>query len=164
MAGSVNKVILLGNLGQDPDIRTMQNGKKVCTFSLATSDSWKDKETGEKKEKTEWHRVVVFNEGLIGVVESYIKKGTKLYLEGSLQTRKWTDDKGVEKYTTEIVIQGYGGRIDIVSAKSNNKELSQDQGISETNDDPKKEIDSKDSKEKNIDDKSDNLNEEDIPF
>ena len=164
MAGSVNKVILLGNLGQDPDIRTMQNGKKVCTFSLATSDSWKDKETGEKKEKTEWHRVVVFNEGLIGVVESYIKKGTKLYLEGALQTRKWTDDKGVEKYTTEVVIQGYGGRIDIVSAKSNNKELSQDQGISETNDDPKKEIDSKDSKEKNIDDKSDNLNEEDIPF
>jgi len=164
MAGSVNKVILLGNLGQDPDIRTMQNGKKVCTFSLATSDSWKDKETGEKKEKTEWHRVVVFNEGLIGVVESYIKKGTKLYLEGSLQTRKWTDDKGVEKYTTEIVIQGYGGRIDIVSAKSNNKELSQDQDISETNGDPKKEIDSKDSKEKNIDDKSDNLNEEDIPF
>tara|TARA_B100000378_G_scaffold229164_1_gene193707 strand:+ start:63 stop:557 length:495 start_codon:yes stop_codon:yes gene_type:complete len=164
MAGSVNKVILLGNLGQDPDIRTMQNGKKVCTFSLATSDSWKDKETGEKKEKTEWHRVVVFNEGLIGVVESYIKKGTKLYLEGSLQTRKWTDDKGVEKYTTEIVIQGYGGRIDIVSAKSNNQELSQDQDISETNTDPKKEIDSKDSKEKNIDDKSDNLNEEDIPF
>ncbi len=164
MAGSVNKVILLGNLGQDPDIRTMQNGKKVCTFSLATSDSWKDKETGEKKEKTEWHRVVVFNEGLIGVVESYIKKGTKLYLEGSLQTRKWTDDKGVEKYTTEIVIQGYGGRIDIVSAKSNNQELSQDQDISETNGDPKKEIDSKDSKEKNIDDKSDNLNEEDIPF
>ena len=164
MAGSVNKVILLGNLGQDPDIRTMQNGKKVCTFSLATSDSWKDKETGEKKEKTEWHRVVVFNEGLIGVVESYIKKGTKLYLEGSLQTRKWTDDKGVEKYTTEIVIQGYGGRIDIVSAKGNNQELSQDQDTSETNGDPKKEIDSKDSKEKNIDDKSDNLNEEDIPF
>ncbi len=164
MAGSVNKVILLGNLGQDPDIRTMQNGKKVCTFSLATSDSWKDKETGEKKEKTEWHRVVVFNEGLIGVVESYIKKGTKLYLEGALQTRKWTDDKGVEKYTTEVVIQGYGGRIDIVSAKGNNQELSQDQDISETNGDPKKEIDSKDSKEKNIDDKSDNLNEEDIPF
>ena len=164
MAGSVNKVILLGNLGQDPDIRTMQSGKKVCTFSLATSDSWKDKDTGEKKEKTEWHRVVVFNEGLIGVVESYIKKGTKLYVEGSLQTRKWTDDKGVEKYTTEIVIQGYGGRIDIVSAKGNNQELSQDQDTSETNGDPKKEIDSKDSKEKKIDDKSDNLNEEDIPF
>ena len=164
MAGSVNKVILLGNIGQDPDIRTMQNGKKVCTFSLATSDSWKDKETGEKKEKTEWHRVVVFNEGLIGVVENYIKKGSKLYIEGSLQTRKWTDDKGVEKYTTEIVIQGYGGRIDIVSSKGNNEEFSQDQDISETNGDLKKEIDSKENKEKSIDDKSDNLNEEDIPF
>jgi len=164
MPGSVNKVILLGNLGQDPDIRTMQNGKKVCTFSLATSDSWKDKETGEKKEKTEWHRIVVFNEGLVGVVENYIKKGTKLYVEGSLQTRKWTDDKGVEKYTTEIVIQGYGGRIDIVSAKNNNQELSQDRDIAETNSNPKKEIDSKESKEKSIDDKSDNLNEEDIPF
>ena len=160
MAGSVNKVNLLGNLGQDPDIRTMQNGKKVCTFSLATSDSWKDKETGEKKEKTEWHRVVVFNEGLIGVVESYIKKGTKIYLEGSLQTRKWTDDKGTEKYTTEVVIQGYGGRIDIVSAKSNDQGLSQEKDIIETNVDPKKKSDSKES----INDKSDNLNEEDIPF
>ena len=164
MAGSVNKVILLGNLGQDPDIRTMQNGKKVCTFSLATSDSWKDKETGEKKEKTEWHRVVVFNEGLVSVVENYIKKGTKLYIEGSLQTRKWTDDKGIEKYTTEIIIQGYGGRIDIVSSKSNNQELSQNQDFSEKDDVSKKEIDSKENKEKSIDDKSDNLNEEDIPF
>ena len=164
MAGSVNKVILLGNLGQDPDIRSMQNGKKVCTFSIATSDSWKDKETGEKKEKTEWHRVVVFNEGLIGVVENYIKKGTKVYVEGSLQTRKWTDDKGTEKYTTEIVIQGYGGRIDIVSAKGNNQELSQDQKTSESNVDSVKEIDSNKNKEKSIDDKSDNLNEEDIPF
>ena len=131
MPGSVNKVILLGNLGQDPDVRTMQNGKKVCTFSVATSDSWKDKDTGEKKEKTEWHRVVVFNEGLVGVVENYIKKGTKVYVEGSLQTRKWTDDKGTEKYTTEIIIQGYGGRIDIVSAKGSNQELSEDKDISE---------------------------------
>ena len=164
MAGSVNKVILLGNLGQDPDVRTMQNGKKVCTFSIATSDSWKDKETGEKKEKTEWHRVVVFNEGLIGVVENYIKKGTKLYIEGSLQTRKWTDDKGIEKYTTEIVIQGYGGRIDIVSAKANNQEQSENQDVLENNDIAKKAIDSKDNKEQSIDDKSDNLKEEDIPF
>ena len=160
MAGSVNKVILLGNLGRDPDIRTMQNGKKVCSFSIATSDSWKDKETGEKKEKTEWHRVVVFNEGLVGIVENYIKKGTKIYLEGSLQTRKWTDDKGTEKYTTEVVIQGYGGRIDIVSAKNNDQGLSQEKDIIETNVDPKKKSDSKES----INDKSDNLNEEDIPF
>jgi len=164
MAGSVNKVILLGNLGQDPDIRTMQNGKKVCTFSIATSNSWKDKETGEKKEKTEWHRVVVFNEGLVGVVENYIKKGTKLYIEGSLQTRKWTDDSGTEKYTTEVVIQGYGGRIDIVSAKGNNQEQSENQDVLENNDVAKKAIDSKDKKEQSIDDKSDNLNEEDIPF
>ena len=165
MAGSVNKVILLGNLGQDPDIRTMQNGKKVCTFSIATSDSWKDKETGEKKEKTEWHRVVVFNEGLIGVVENYIKKGTKLYIEGALQTRKWTDDKGIEKYTTEIVIQGYGGRIDIVSAKGNNQELSQDQDVSENADVSNKETVSKENIKKNTDDKSDtSIDEEDIPF
>tara|TARA_B100001245_G_C22730925_1_gene354830 strand:+ start:255 stop:749 length:495 start_codon:yes stop_codon:yes gene_type:complete len=164
MAGSVNKVILLGNLGQDPDIRTMQNGKKVCTFSIATSNSWKDKDTGEKKEKTEWHRVVVFNEGLVGVVENYIKKGTKLYIEGSLQTRKWTDDSGTEKYTTEIVIQGYGGRIDIVSAKGNNQEQSENQDVLENKDVAKKAIDSKDNKEQSIDDKSDNLNEEDIPF
>ena len=165
MAGSVNKVILLGNLGQDPDVRTMQNGKKVCTFSIATSDSWKDKETGEKKEKTEWHRVVVFNEGLIGVVENYIKKGTKLYIEGSLQTRKWTDDKGIEKYTTEIVIQGYGGRIDIVSAKGNNQELSQDQDVSESADVSNKETVSKENTKTNTDDKSDtSIDEEDIPF
>ena len=164
MAGSVNKVILLGNLGQDPDIRTMQSGKKVATMSLATSDSWKDKDTGEKKEKTEWHRIVVFNEGLIGVVENYIKKGTKLYIEGALQTRKWTDDAGTEKYTTEIVIQGYGGRIDIVSAKGNNQEHLESQDIADNNDASEKKIDSKDDKEKTTDDKSDNLNEEDIPF
>ena len=159
MAGSVNKVILLGNLGQDPDVRTMQSGKKI-----ATSDSWKDKDTGEKKEKTEWHRIVVFNEGLVGVVENYIKKGTKLYIEGALQTRKWTDDSGTEKYTTEVVIQGYGGRIDIVSAKGNNQEHIESQDIADSNDASEKKKDSKDNKEKTIDDKSDNLNEEDIPF
>ncbi|MBH71607.1 MAG: Single-stranded DNA-binding protein [Alphaproteobacteria bacterium MarineAlpha6_Bin6] len=162
MPGSVNKVILLGNLGQDPDVRTMQNGKKVCTFSVATSDSWKDKDTGEKKEKTEWHRVVVFNEGLVGVVENYIKKGTKVYVEGSLQTRKWTDDKGTEKYTTEIIIQGYGGRIDIVSAKGSNQELSEDKDISENNDTSNKKVAPDENKDV-LDDKSD-LNEEDIPF
>ena len=164
MAGSVNKVILLGNLGRDPDIRTMQNGKKVCSFSMATSDSWKDKETGEKKEKTEWHRVVVFNEGLVGVVENYVKKGTKLYIEGSLQTRKWTDDSGNEKYTTEIVIQGYGGRIDILSSKGSNQELTEEPKNLKNDDSSKKSIDAKENKEKDIDDKSDNLNDEDIPF
>ena len=164
MAGSVNKVILLGNIGQDPDVRTMQSGKKIATMSLATSDSWKDKETGEKKEKTEWHRIVVFNEGLVGVVENYIKKGTKLYIEGALQTRKWTDDSGTEKYTTEVVIQGFGGRIDIVSAKGNNQEHLESQDKADSKYPSEKKIDSKDDKEKTIDDKSDNLNEEDIPF
>ena len=123
MPGSVNKVILVGNLGRDPDVRTMQNGKKVCTLSLATTDSWKDKETGEKKDKTEWHRIVVFNDGLVGVLENYLKKGAKIYVEGSLQTRKWTDDSGTEKYTTEVVVQGFGGRIDFLDGKNSNNDF-----------------------------------------
>ena len=164
MSGSLNKVMLIGRLGQDPEVRSTQDGRSLCTFSLATSENWNDKNTGEKREKTEWHRVVVFNEGLVGVVENYIKKGTKLYIEGSLQTRKWTDDSGTEKYTTEVVIQGYGGRIDIASAKGNNQEQSENQDVLESNDVAKKPIDSKDNKEQSIDDKSDNLNEEDIPF
>ena len=164
MAGSLNKVLLIGRLGADPEIKQMVNGKSVARLSLATSQTWKDKNSGEKKEKTEWHRIVVFNEGLIGVVENYIKKGTKLYIEGALQTRKWTDDAGTEKYTTEILIQGYGGRIDIVSAKGNNQEHLESQDIADNNDASEKKIDSKDDKEKTTDDKSDNLNEEDIPF
>ena len=130
MAGSVNKVILLGNLGQDPDIRTMQNGKKVCTFSVATSDSWKDKETGEKKEKTEWHRVVIFNEGLVKVVQQYVKKGAQVYIEGQLVTRKWKDEKaGIEKYTTEIVLQGFNSAFKILSSKNNQIESLQDNNV-----------------------------------
>ena len=108
MAGSVNKVILVGNLGNDPEIRTFGNGGKVANFSLATSESWRDKQSGEKREKTEWHRVAVFGEGLVGVVERYVKKGSKLYIEGKLQTRKWQDRDGNDKYTTEIVLQGPG--------------------------------------------------------
>ena len=164
MAGSVNKVILLGNLGIDPDVRTMQNGKKVCNLSIATSDSWKDKETGEKKDKTEWHRVVVFNEGLIGVIEQYIKKGTKLYIEGSLQTRKWTDDSGTEKYTTEVLVQGYGGRIDIVSAKGNNQEIPDNSSNVSDNNETKKEVEVTNEDNKNDDSKSKNIDDEDIPF
>ena len=164
MAGSVNKVILLGNVGQDPDIRTMQNGKKVCNLSIATSDTWKDKESGEKKEKTEWHRVVVFNEGLVGIVEQYIKKGAKLYIEGSLQTRKWTDDAGNEKYTTEVVLQNYNGRIDMIGGKNTNQDTSYD-GDAIKNDsiktkDEKVLEDAKD----NVEEKSNNADEEDIPF
>ena len=111
MAGSVNKVILVGNVGKDPEIRRTQDGRPIANLSLATSESWRDKATGEKKEKTEWHRVVIFNENLCKVVEQYVKKGSKLYIEGALQTRKWTDQSGAEKYSTEIVLQGFNGSL-----------------------------------------------------
>lgn len=114
---SINKVILVGNLGQDPEIRSTQDGKEIANFSIATSDSWKDKNSGEKKEKTEWHRIVIFSQGLVGIVKNYVKKGTKLYIEGSLQTRKWTDKDGVEKYTTEIVLQNYNSTLQILDSK-----------------------------------------------
>ncbi len=117
MAGSVNKVILIGNLGKDPEIRTMQNGGKVANLSLATSESWKDKSTGEKKEKTEWHRVVIFG-NLADIAERYLKKGSKVYVSGSLQTRKWTDKDGAEKYSTEVVLQGFGGELTMLDGKS----------------------------------------------
>jgi single-strand DNA-binding protein len=111
MAGSVNKVILVGNLGKDPEVRRMQNGNPVVNLSVATSESWRDKTTGEKKEKTEWHRVVIFSEGLAKVAEQYLKKGAKVYLEGQLQTRKYTDAQGVEKYSTEVVLQGFNSNL-----------------------------------------------------
>jgi single-strand DNA-binding protein len=111
MAGSVNKVILVGNLGKDPEVRRMQNGNPVVNLSVATSESWRDKATGERKEKTEWHRVVIFSEGLAKVAEQYLKKGAKVYIEGALQTRKWTDQSGVEKYSTEVVLQGFNSNL-----------------------------------------------------
>jgi single-strand DNA-binding protein len=111
MAGSVNKVILVGNLGKDPEIRSFQNGGKVANFSIATSESWKDKNTGEKREKTDWHNVAIFNEGLVRVAEQYLRKGSKVYIEGQLQTRKWTDQSGADKYTTEVVLQNYNGTL-----------------------------------------------------
>src|SRR5581483_1781296 len=107
MAGSVNKVILVGNLGKDPEIRRTQDGRPIANLSIATSESWRDKNTGERKEKTEWHRVVIFSEGLCKIAEQYLKKGSKVYLEGQLQTRKYTDKEGVEKYSTEVVLQGF---------------------------------------------------------
>ena len=107
MAGSVNKVILVGNLGRDPESRSFQNGGKVVNLRIATSEQWKDRNTGERKEKTEWHSVAIFNEGLANVAEKYLRKGSKVYIEGALQTRKWTDQAGVEKYSTEIVLQGF---------------------------------------------------------
>ena len=114
---SVNKAIILGNVGDDPKIKTMQNGNEVANFSIATTDTWKDKQTGEKKEKTEWHRIVVFSSGLVGIIKSYVKKGSKLYIEGSLQTREWTDKNTNEKkYITEIVLQGYGCSLQLLDS------------------------------------------------
>ncbi|HFB55339.1 MAG TPA: single-stranded DNA-binding protein [Hellea balneolensis] len=118
MAGSVNKVILVGNLGSDPEVRSLNNGGKVCNFSLATSESWKDKATGERREKTEWHRVVIFGDGLVRVCENYLKKGSKVYVEGALQTRKWQDRDGNDKYTTEIVLQGFGGTLTMLDSRN----------------------------------------------
>jgi len=112
---SINKVILVGNLGQDPEIRSTQDGREIANFSLATSESWKDKNTGEKKDKTEWHRVVIFSQGLVGIAKNYLKKGTKIYLEGSLQTRKWTDDQGIEHFATEVVLQNYNSNLQILT-------------------------------------------------
>jgi len=111
MAGSVNKVILVGNLGKDPEIRRTQDGRPIANLSVATSETWRDKATGERKEKTEWHRVVIFNEGLCKVAEQYLKKGAKVYIEGALQTRKWTDQSGAEKYSTEVVLQGFNSTL-----------------------------------------------------
>ena len=116
MAGSVNKVILIGNLGRDPEVRTMQNGGKVANLSLATSENWKDKQTGERKEKTEWHRVVIFGQ-LADIAERYLKKGSKVYVCGQLQTRKWTDQSGQEKYTTEVVLQGFNSELTMLDGK-----------------------------------------------
>lgn len=124
---SINKVILVGNVGQDPEIRSTQDGREIANFSLATSESWKDKNSGEKREKTEWHRIVVFSQGLVGVIKNYIKKGTKLYIEGSLQTRKWTDNQGVEKYTTEIVLQNFNSTLQILDSKGGNSSSSYQQ-------------------------------------
>ena len=111
MAGSLNKVMLIGNLGADPEIRTFNNGGKVANLRIATSEQWKDKATGERKEKTEWHTVAIFSEGLVSVVERYLKKGSKVFVEGKLQTRKWQDQNGQDRYSTEIVIQGLGGTL-----------------------------------------------------
>ena len=119
MAGSLNKVLLIGRLGADPEIKQMVNGKSVARLSLATSNTWKDKNTGEKKEKTEWHRVVIFNEGLVNVVQQYVKKGAQVYIEGQLTTRKWKDEKsGFDRYSTEIVLQGFNSSFKILSSKN----------------------------------------------
>jgi len=118
MAGSVNKVILVGNLGRDPEVRSTQDGTKVANLSLATSESWRDRNTGERRERTEWHRVVIFNERLAEVAEKYLRKGSKIYVEGQLQTRKWTDQSGQERYTTEVVLQRFRGELTMLDSRA----------------------------------------------
>ena len=117
MAGSVNKVILIGNLGRDPEVRSFQNGGKVCNLRIATSETWKDRNTGERREKTEWHSVAIFQEGLVRIAEQYLKKGSKVYIEGQLQTRKWQDQSGADRYSTEVVLQGFGGTLTMLDGR-----------------------------------------------
>jgi single-strand DNA-binding protein len=131
MAGSVNKVIIVGNLGKDPEIRHTQDGRPICNLTVATSESWRDKSSGERKEKTEWHRVVIFSEPLCKIAEQYLKKGAKVYLEGALQTRKWTDQSGVEKYSTEVVLQGFNGILTMLDGKSGGGQDEPTQSISQ---------------------------------
>ena len=155
MSGSINKVILVGNLGRDPEIRAMQNGDKIVQLSIATSDRWKDKSSGEQREKTEWHRVVIFNEGIGRIAEQYLKKGSTVYIEGQLQTRKWTDQSGQEKYTTEIVLQRYRGELTLLGSRSNSNEINEVTS-DEINQDNKKTDD--------ILNSDDIINDDDIPF
>ena len=149
MAGSINKVILVGNIGQEPQVRTMQSGQKVVSFSLATSDRWRDRQTGEQKEQTEWHRVVIFNPSLVEVAERLLQKGTKLYLEGSLRTRKWQNQQGVDTFTTEVVLNPYAGQMVILSGAKTSDASSE--GSSAASSAPREEV--------NIEDIAD-----DIPF
>ena len=148
MAGSLNKVLLIGRLGADPEIKQMVNGKSVARFSLATSNTWKDKNTGEKKEKTEWHRVVIFNEGLANVVKQYLKKGSQVYIEGQLSTRKWRDEKaGQDKYSTEVVLQGFNSSLTMLGGKSAGQD-----NFSQTSNDSALPDDSSVSSNKDLDD------------
>lgn len=139
MAGSVNKVTLLGNLGRAPDVRSSNDGSKIVTLSIATSESWKDRNSGERKEKTEWHRVVIFNEKLAEIAEKYLNKGSKVYVEGQLQTRKWTDASGTEKYTTEVVLSRFRGELTLLDSKGSggdgNESLNLPNHFDELNDD-----------------------------
>lgn len=117
MAGSLNKVMLIGNLGRDPEVRSFQNGGKVCNLRIATSETWKDRNTGERRERTEWHSVAIFNEGLVRVAEQYLRKGSKVYIEGQLQTRKWQDQSGQDRYSTEVVLQGFGSTLTMLDGR-----------------------------------------------
>ena len=136
MAGSVNKVILVGNLGADPEIRNMQDGRPVCNLRIATSETWRDKSSGERRERTEWHRVVIFNEGLCRVAEQYLKKGSKVYVEGQLQTRKWQDQSGQDRYSTEVVLQGFNSTLTMLDARNGGERDSEPEPQSGGYDDP----------------------------
>ena len=131
MAGSVNKVILIGNLGADPEIRRTQDGRPIANLRVATSETWRDKATGERREKTEWHRVVIFNEGLCKIVEQYVKKGSKVYLEGALQTRKWQDKDGQDRYSTEVVLQGFNSQLTMLDKMGGSADLGSEPGGSD---------------------------------
>ena len=155
MVGSVNKVILLGNLGRDPEIRSLQSGNKMATFSLATSKRWKDKSTQEQKDKTSWHNIVIFGDGLVNIVEKYVKKGSKVYIEGELNTRKWQDKNGDDKYTTEVVLQGFNCNLTLLDSRSSsNTSQNTIEDQASVNDDTKKSDNNQE---------SDPL-EDDIPF
>ena len=157
MAGSVNKVILLGNIGKDPEIKATQNGSKLASFSIATSKRWKDKQTQEYKDKTEWHKVVIFGEGLVDIVEKYVKKGSKVYIEGELQTRKWVDQSGNDRYTTEVILQGFNCNLTLLDSRNNNSlGQSNQEKITDS------EIDSNKNYDLNTSDSSND--EDDIPF
>ena len=161
MSGSVNKVILIGNVGNDPEIRSFQNGGRVCNLSIATSDRWKDRETNEQKERTQWHRVVVFTEGLIALIEKYVKKGSKLYIEGQLETREWTDESGQKKYFTEVVLRNFRGELTFLDNKSSDNEIISNDNIES------REISSPDTtsdQSSDSADKGDSDIEDDIPF
>lgn len=132
MAGSINKVILVGNLGRDPEVRSMQDGREVANLAVATSESWKDKNTGERRDKTEWHRVVIFNPGLVTIAKQYLNKGSKVYLEGQLQTRKWQDNEGKDRYSTEVVLQGFNCALTMLDAKGGNAGAGNDNQFNDT--------------------------------
>ena len=155
MVGSVNKVILLGNLGRDPEIRSMQSGAKMASFSIATSKRWKDRNTQEQKENTSWHNIVVFGDGLVDIVEKYVKKGAKIYVEGELQTRKWQDKDGNDRYTTEIILQGYNSNLTLLDSRNNSQQINSDQ-IDQSNSKDETSIETQSSDSGDID--------EDIPF
>tara|TARA_B100000029_G_scaffold273589_1_gene268348 strand:- start:325 stop:807 length:483 start_codon:yes stop_codon:yes gene_type:complete len=160
MVGSVNKVILLGNLGRDPEIRSMQSGSKMATFSIATSKRWKDKTTSEQKEKTSWHNIVVFGDGLVDIVEKYVKKGSKIYVEGELQTRKWQDQEGKDRYTTEVILQGYNSNLTLLDSR-NNSNIPQESSISN---DQQPISDDSTSSSQNTPNLQESTEDEDIPF